>query len=113
MTRNISDCDLRLARWVGADETPVMDQAMAGLMRGEGQLVLADASAHLSSDTDLGKKGLIVVPHVQIVAWSWSLSWSWPPLVLVMRDWIGGLIQLDLNTNRVWPKFTTHTIISP
>jgi type II secretory pathway pseudopilin PulG len=65
VTRNISDCDLRQARWVGADEEPVIDEAMAGLMRGEGQLVMADASAHLSNDTDLGPKGLIVVPHVK------------------------------------------------
>jgi hypothetical protein len=65
VTRNISDCDLRQARWVGADEEPVMDEAMAGLMRGEGQLVMADASAHLSNDTDLGPKGLIIVPHIK------------------------------------------------
>ena len=39
----------------------------------------------------------VVAPHVQIVAWSWSLSWSWPPMVLVLRDWFGSLIQLDLN----------------
>jgi len=65
VTRNISDCDLQLARWVGADERPVMDEAMAGLMRGEGQLVMADGSAHLSNDEDIGPKGLIVVPHVK------------------------------------------------
>ena len=65
VTRNISDCNLQKARWVGADEEPVMDQAMAGLMRGEGQLVMADASAHLATDEDLGKKGLIIKAHVQ------------------------------------------------
>jgi hypothetical protein len=67
VTRNISDCDLRNARWVGADEEHVVDvpQAMAGLMKGQGQLVMADGSAHLSNDADLGKKGKIVRPHVK------------------------------------------------
>ncbi len=67
VTRNISDCDLKNARWVGSDEEHVADipQVMAGLMKGQGQLVMADSSAHLSNDTDLGKKGQIVKPHVK------------------------------------------------
>ena len=65
LTRNVSDCDLRQARWVGADERPVLDEAMAGLMRGKGQLVMADGSAHLSNDADLGKDGQVVKPHVK------------------------------------------------
>lgn len=63
-TRNISDCDLRRARWVGADEKPVLDAAMAGLMKGEGQLVMADGSTHLSDDADLGPDGLLLREHV-------------------------------------------------
>ncbi len=65
VTRNISDCDLKLARWVGADERPVMDEAVAGLNRGKGQLVMADGSTHLSNDADLGPRGRITVPHVK------------------------------------------------
>ena len=40
----------------------------------------------------------IYVPHVQIVAWSWSLDWQWPDEVMVLRQWIGSFIQLDINT---------------
>ena len=40
--RNISACDLTQARWIGAEETPYREEAMARLNRGQGQLVLAD-----------------------------------------------------------------------
>lgn len=63
-TRNISDCDLRKARWVGADEDLILEAAMAGLMKGEGQLVMADGSTHLSVDADLGPDGLLLREHV-------------------------------------------------
>ena len=65
VTRNISDCDLTQARWIGAEEKPYREEAMARLNRGQGQLVLADGSAHISSDPDLGPKGRITVPHVK------------------------------------------------
>jgi prepilin-type N-terminal cleavage/methylation domain-containing protein len=67
ITRNVSDCDLRKARWVGSDEENLSDtpQAMAGLTRGKGQLVMADSSAHLSNDADLGKQGMVIRAHVE------------------------------------------------
>jgi len=67
ITRNVSDCDLRNARWVGSDEEFLTDMpmAMAGLTKGKGQLVMADGSAHLSNDADLGKQGQIIRPHVK------------------------------------------------
>ena len=67
ITRNVSDCDLRKARWVGSDEEDLSDtpQAMAGLTRGKGQLVMADSSAHLSNDADLGKQGMVIKAHVE------------------------------------------------
>lgn len=54
------------------------------------------APTHRSPQLDAVQK--VAAPHVQIVAWSWSLSWNWPPLVMWLRDWLGALIQLDLNT---------------
>ena len=67
ITRNVSDCDLSNARWVGSDEANLhgAPMAMAGLTKGQGQLVMADGSAHLSNDADLGKDGQIVKPHVK------------------------------------------------
>ena len=66
-TRNLLTSDLAEGnnRWVGADERPVMDEAVAGLNRGKGQLVMADGSTHLSNDADLGPRGRITVPHVK------------------------------------------------
>ena len=66
-TRNLSDCDLSNARWVGAGEANLhgAPMAMAGLTKGQGHLVMADGSAHLSNDADLGKDGQIVKPHVK------------------------------------------------
>ena len=62
-TRNLSKCDLAGARWVGADENPIPRDAMAGLMKGQGNVVLADGSAHYSGDSDLGKSGAFTRDH--------------------------------------------------
>ena len=40
----------------------------------------------------------INVPHVQIVSWTWTCNWEWPPFVLSLKEWVGGLIQIDINT---------------
>jgi len=63
-TRNLSTCDLAKARWSGADETTVSSSAMTMLTRSQGQLVLADGSAHQSSDADLGATGKRVSHHI-------------------------------------------------
>ena len=38
------------------------------------------------------------MPHVQIVTWTWTCNWEWPPFVLSLKEWVGGLIQIDINT---------------
>ena len=62
-TRNLSKCDLAEARWVGADENPIPRDAMAGLMKGKGNVVLADGSSHFSNDSDLGQTGNFTREH--------------------------------------------------
>jgi len=62
-TRNLSKCDLAGARWVGADENPIPRDAMAGLMKGQGNVVLADGSAHYSDNSDIGKAGAFTQDH--------------------------------------------------
>ena len=62
-TRNLSTCNLSTARWSGGgDRGP---ETMAGLQRSQGQIVLADGSARLSSDTDLGETGVFNREHGQ------------------------------------------------
>ena len=61
-TRNLSTCDIGMARWVGAGEG--LSQAMAMLNKNEGQLVLADGSASQSNDTDLKPNGKLVTEHI-------------------------------------------------
>lgn len=63
-TRNLSACDLASAHWSGADENPVPDNAMSGLNKSQGQLVLADGSAKQSTDADLGLSGKTVKGHI-------------------------------------------------
>jgi prepilin-type N-terminal cleavage/methylation domain-containing protein len=63
-TRNLSACDLASAHWAGADENPVPDNAMSGLNKSQGQLVLADGSAKQSTDADLGLSGKLVKGHI-------------------------------------------------
>ena len=61
-TRNLSTCDVAMARWVGAEEGK--DQAMALLTKNEGQILLADGSASQSSDSDLMANGKLVSKHI-------------------------------------------------
>jgi prepilin-type N-terminal cleavage/methylation domain-containing protein len=63
-TRNLSVCDLSRARWVGANEKPLPKDSMAGLMKGEGNAVFADGSAHQSTDMDLGEYGNFTRQHI-------------------------------------------------
>ena len=50
--------------WSGADETPVPNEAFAGLNKSQGQLVQSDGSAKQSSNADLGGAGKITKAHV-------------------------------------------------
>jgi prepilin-type N-terminal cleavage/methylation domain-containing protein len=63
-TRNLSACDLASAHWSGADEDPIPDNAMSGLNKSQGQLVLADGSAKQATDADLGSAGKLVKGHI-------------------------------------------------
>ena len=64
LTRNLSKCDIAKSRWLGADESDRPDhQVMSGLNRSQGQLVFADGSARMSTDSDLGNEGEVVVEH--------------------------------------------------
>jgi len=59
------------AKWSGSDEkkadgTP-LDEAFAGLLKSQGQLVLSDGSAKQSSNADLGDGGKIAKAHVNSV----------------------------------------------
>ncbi len=62
-TRNLSTCNLRTARWSGANDPG--PETMTGLQRSQGQIVLADGSTRLSSDTDLGETGVFNREHGQ------------------------------------------------
>jgi prepilin-type N-terminal cleavage/methylation domain-containing protein len=53
VTRNLSAPNILSAWFVGADETEIADQAMAGLFKSQGHGVLADGSARQMNDTDL------------------------------------------------------------
>ena len=64
-TRNLSTCNFGTARWSGADEPDPGPETMAGLQRGQGQIVLADESARLSSDANLGETGALIRDHAQ------------------------------------------------
>ena len=63
-TRNLSDCDLNGATWVGSDDYPDGATTMAGLTAGQGQLTLMDGSAKQSSNADIGKDGLLITAHI-------------------------------------------------
>ena len=47
----------------GADDPNAGPETMAGLMRGQGQIVFADGSARLSSNVDLGETGVVTRAH--------------------------------------------------
>jgi prepilin-type N-terminal cleavage/methylation domain-containing protein len=66
-TRNLSTCNIATSRWVGSDENPISDHAVSGLVKNQGQIVLADGSASLSSDQDLGTGGISVKAHINSV----------------------------------------------
>jgi prepilin-type N-terminal cleavage/methylation domain-containing protein len=51
VTRNMSGCSIGSARWIGYDEEST--EAMAKLARNEGQMLLADGSAHTANDATL------------------------------------------------------------
>jgi prepilin-type N-terminal cleavage/methylation domain-containing protein len=73
LTSNLNGGNLGgLAKWSGSDEKyPVghakagqpLDEAFAGLLKSQGQLVLSDGSAKQSSNADLGDAGKIGKPH--------------------------------------------------
>jgi len=64
LTRNLSECDIAKSRWNGAGDASSSSRVMAGLNKGQGQMVLADGSAKLSNDGDLGDSGVIVSGHI-------------------------------------------------
>ena len=64
LTRNLSECDIAKSRWNGAGDATSSSRVMAGLNKGQGQMVLADGSAKLSNDGDLGDSGIIVSGHI-------------------------------------------------
>jgi len=81
LTSNLNGLNLGgVAKWSGSDEkystTDVpahpkagqpLDEAFAGLLKSQGQLVLSDGSAKQSSNADLGDAGKIGKPHKQSV----------------------------------------------
>ncbi|MEE2714571.1 MAG: prepilin-type N-terminal cleavage/methylation domain-containing protein [Verrucomicrobiota bacterium] len=64
-TRNLTGLALNNSQWAGADEDPVLDSAMAGLMKSQGQLVMGDGSASQASNADLGKAGKRTIAHMK------------------------------------------------
>ena len=62
-TRNLSTHDLSTARWLGADETQVPDDAVTGLNRSQGNGAFADGSARQMSDKDIGAAGAVTKYH--------------------------------------------------
>ena len=52
-TRNLFGFGTDEAKWTGADEEPVHQEAFAGLMASQGQLTLCDGSARQSNNADL------------------------------------------------------------
>jgi hypothetical protein len=64
LTRNLVSDNIAAGNWSGADEDPVPTNAMEGLSKSQGQLVLADGSAKQSTDADLGASGKVVKGHI-------------------------------------------------
>jgi prepilin-type N-terminal cleavage/methylation domain-containing protein len=62
-TRNLSTQDLSTARWLGADETQVPDDAVTGLNKSQGNGAFADGSARQMSDKDIGAAGTVTKYH--------------------------------------------------
>jgi prepilin-type N-terminal cleavage/methylation domain-containing protein len=63
LVRNFFPCDLQEGRWVGADEDH--PNAVAGLNSSQGQVVMADGSAHQSTDSDFGFTGVGTKAHIE------------------------------------------------
>jgi hypothetical protein len=64
LTRNLSSNNVAQGNWSGANEDPVPTNAMEGLNKSQGQLVLSDGSAKQSTDADLGASGKVVKGHI-------------------------------------------------
>ena len=64
LTRNLASNNVAAGNWSGADENPIPTNAMTGLNKSQGQLVLADGSAKQSTDADLGASGKVVKGHL-------------------------------------------------
>ena len=62
-TRNLSTLDLATARWLGADEPKVHEDALTGLNKSQGNAVFADGSAKQVSNKDIGDSGSTVKYH--------------------------------------------------
>ncbi len=67
VTRNISSNELMAARWLGGGEANSFTNAMSGLLRGQGHMLLTDGSIHFSNNSDLGLDGHAVRSHVAAV----------------------------------------------
>ena len=63
LVRNFFPCDLQEGRWVGSDEDH--PNAVAGLNSSQGQVVMADGSAHQSTDSDFGFAGVGTKAHIE------------------------------------------------
>ena len=63
-TRNLSANNLESSNWAGADEQPLNEHAVAGLFKSQGNLVKADGSALMSTNSDLGADGKLVKAHI-------------------------------------------------
>ena len=62
-TQNLSTKDLATAKWVGADQTPLPENALSGMNSSQGQAVFADGSARQSNDSDIGPEGSVTKAH--------------------------------------------------
>ena len=63
-TRNLSACNITMARWVGADSDVGKDEVMAGLTVSQGQLVTMDGGTVQADNSDIGRSGQITSAHV-------------------------------------------------
>jgi hypothetical protein len=59
LTRNWSTDNLNMGKWLGSDSDRGNKRTMADLHASQGQAVLMDGSAHLSSNADFGKGGTL------------------------------------------------------
>jgi prepilin-type N-terminal cleavage/methylation domain-containing protein len=67
-TRNLSRYGpnaLYNSKWLGVDTITTSTHAMAGLNVSQGNIVLADGSAHQSNDSEIGPVGTVVKAHIE------------------------------------------------